>query len=342
MKLAAPRHALAGAFQAVQHAVPAHDQRPILRNVKATAADDHCTLQATNQEFGICLELGDVPVEEPGAALFPANRLMAILREAPDEQLVIETTTDASWIRGNANEFELPGEDPSEFPDLPDFPDDSYHELSASALRELIRRTSFAVAAENARYAMTGVLWELEGYTARLVATDGRRLAVAEGAATPQRDHNTKGRTCVVPSRAMQLLERNLQGVDEPVRVRFRPNEALFRTGRATLHSRLVEGRYPAYREVIPKKATTTIPLIAGPFQTALRQAAIMADDDNHKVALHFTPGTLTLKARGAETGRSQVEAPIDYDGKVVDITFDARLLLDLLRVLPTEAALVL
>src|SRR5207237_7393291 len=137
-------------------------------------------------------------------------------------------------VRCQYNEFEMGGEDPGDFPDVPAFTGDSYHELPAGMLREMIRRTVFAAATENPRYAVTGILWELEGDVARLIATDGRRLAVAEGSATPQSGHDTKGHTHVVPTKAMHLLERNLQDPEVRVRISLRPNEALLKTDRAT------------------------------------------------------------------------------------------------------------
>src|SRR6202011_2680499 len=107
---------------------------------------------------------------------------------------------------------------------------------------EMIRRTVFATADETARYSMTGVLWELDEGVARLVATDGRRLALAQGVATSRGGHTTKGQAPVVPTKAMSLLERNLTDDAEPVRICLRANEALFRTERAVVYSRLVEG----------------------------------------------------------------------------------------------------
>src|SRR5439155_9419264 len=154
--------------------------------------------------------------------------------------------------------------------------EEKYHELPAGVLREMIRRTIFAAATENPRYAVTGILWELEGDTARLVATDGRRLAVTQAPATDHGGQTTHGQTPVVPTKAMGLLERILQDPEETVKVSVRPNDALFKTERAMIYSRLVEGRYPAYREVFPKKPTSKVALTAGPFLTAVKQASIM------------------------------------------------------------------
>src|SRR5262249_27309360 len=260
-------------------AVAARDVKPILQHMKAVAESERCILMATDLELGLRLEVRSVRVEEAGEAILPASRLTAILREATDEELSVEATTNACIVRGQFNEFEMPGEDPAEFPDIPTFTDEKYHEVGAGVLREMIRRTAFAAAKESARYAMTGVLWEFEENQIRLVATDGRRLAVVQGVAVNHGASDTKGQSHVVPTKAMGLLERLLQEGDEPVWISLRPNEALFKTQRAIIYSRLVEGRYPNYREVFPKKNTAKITVSAGPFFAAVRQAAIMTDE---------------------------------------------------------------
>src|SRR5437899_9605179 len=190
----------------------------------------------------------------------------------------------------------MASEDLANFPDVPDFTEDKYHELTAGTLREMIRRTIFAAATENPRYAVTGVLWELEPDKARLVATDGRRLAVTEAPASAHGGHSTQGQTHVVPTKAMGLLERILQDPEEVVRVSLRPNDALFKTERATVYSRLVEGRYPAYREVFPKKQTAKITVPVGAFYTAVRQSAIMTDEESKRVSFEFAKKKLTLQ----------------------------------------------
>jgi DNA polymerase-3 subunit beta len=245
-------------------------------------------------------------------------------------------------VKGPSLEFEMPSEDPTQFPDLPTFAEDKFHEITSGSLREMIRRTVFAAADETARYSMTGVLWELEENLARLVATDGRRLALAQGTATGHGGHTTKGHTPVVPTKAMSLLERNLQDDEETVKICLRPNEVLFRTERAVVYSRLVEGRFPDYRQVLPKKQAARVVLQAVPFQTAVRQAAIMTDEDSKRVTFRFSKNNLTLKAQGSTSGRSKVELPIDYDGKTLEIGFNPTYLVDMLKILPPDAELTL
>ena len=340
MKAHCHREGLLSAFQLASVAIPARDVKPILRNVKAVAERDQCTLMATDLELGIRLELRGLKVDQPGEAMLPAARTLAILRESQTEEVSIEADAERCVLSGPGMEFEMPGEDPAHFPDLPTFSDDKFHELSAGPLREMIRRTVFAAADENARYSMTGVLWELEGEEARLVATDGKRLALATGAAKAQGGHTTKGQTPVVPTKAMSLLERNLHDDEEAIRVSLRQNEVLFRTERAVIYSRLVEGRYPNYREVFPKKTTVKVALPVPAFLAAVRQAAVMTDEDSKRVTFHFAKGKVTLAAQGQATGRSKVEMPVEYDSKAIDISFNPAFLVDMLKVLPAETAL--
>jgi DNA polymerase-3 subunit beta len=337
MKVTCHREGLLSATQVASVAMPARGVKPILSNFKAVADGDRCTILATDLELGIRLEVRSVTVEEPGEAILPGARMLAILRESTDDELSVEADAQTCLVRSPHNEFEMGGEDPAEFPDVPEFTEQRYHELQAGMLREMIRRTIFAAATENPRYAVTGILWELEGDRAKLVATDGRRLAVAEGTGTAVGGHDTKGQTHVVPTKAMQLLERNLQDPDEKVRVCLRPNDVLFKTERAMICGRLVEGRYPPYKEVFPKKQTVKVPLLVGPFLAAVRQAAIMTDEESKRVIFTFARKKLTLQAQGAATGRSKVDMPLDYDGKDIKINFDPRYVTDMLRVLNTD-----
>lgn len=342
MRLQCQRKELLAAVQLAAVAVPARDHKPVLHNLKATVAAERCSLQSTDLELGLRLDLVGLSVEEPGEVLLPAKRMLDILRETADESLALETTEQACFVRGVNNEFEMSRGDPAAFPDVPDFTDNRYHEIRAGTLREMIRRTTFAAATEQARFALTGVLWELEGEKARLVATDGRRLAVAEGPAVPHDGEDTKDVLHVVPTKAMQLLDKNLLDPEEMVLVRLRRNEALFKTRQATVYSRLVEGRYPAYREVIPKKPKVKMSLAVGPLLTAVRQAAIMAEGDTRSVSFAFGKKKLVLEARGAACGRSKVEVPIDFGGKPVEIAFNAGYLADMLRVFDASAELTL
>ena len=344
MKIVCHREGLLAACQVASAAVAARDVKPVLRNIKAIVEDDRCTLMATDLELGIRLEVRGIKVEEPGAAILPTTRLIAILRESTDEELTIEAGPDKCIVRGTTNEFDMPGEDPSAFPDVPAFAEEKYHELPAGLLRDMIKRTIFAAATEGqVRFgATTGILWELEDDRAALIATDGRRLAMITAPAKAHGGHTTAGQLPVVPVKAMNLLERNLTEAGETIRISIRANEVLMKTERAMIYSRLVEGRFPDYKKVIPQKHSHRVPITVGPFMSAVRQAAIMTDDESKRVRFQFAKKKLTLRAQGAESGQSRVELPIEYDGKGLEISFDPKFVNDMLRVLEADTPLTL
>lgn len=356
MKIICNREGLLSACQLVNVAVPsssARDILPVLRNIKAIVDGNSCLLMTTDNQVGIRMDVRSITVDEPGEALLPADRLLAILRESADDEVTIEANTDRCTLQGKHAEFEMPGEDPASFPDFPTFAEDKYHEMTAGVLREMIRRVAFAVVANpnEARWgATTGILWELRPDGARLVATDGKRMAVADGPATAHGGQSTAGQIPVAPAKAMTLLERNLSGsekttqdVDEKVRIAIRQNEILIKTERSTIYSRLVEGRFPDYQKVVPQKHKAKIALQVDTFYPAVRQAAIMTSDESRGVTFSFGPRQLTLKAaRGSGLGSSRVEMDLDYNGEPIDISFDPRYLTDMLRVLEPEAELTL
>src|SRR5436309_2653051 len=146
MKALCKRESLLAACQLTSAAIPTKDLKPILKNLKAVAGDGRCTLIATDMEVGIRLDVQGLQIEEPGEAILPAAKLIAILREARDQELALEADASACVIRGAQVEFEMPSEDPAQFPDFPTFADERHHEISAGSLREMIRRTIFATA----------------------------------------------------------------------------------------------------------------------------------------------------------------------------------------------------
>jgi DNA polymerase-3 subunit beta len=347
MKVKCQRDSLLAACQLVAAAVAPRTTKPILSNVKALAQDDALTLMATDLEVGVRYELRGVDVHRGGAAILPVNRLVSILRESGDAEITTDSTPDGTVIRTSTGRYQLPGGEPTEFPDIPAFDDGGrYHEVTAGVLRTMIRRVAFAADKKEsgARWAVTGVLWEADADRARLVATDTRRLAMMDGpAAIHTGDADGKGASHLVPQKAIQLLERSLVDDGQPVRVALKPNEAMFQAEHVLIHTRLVEGRFPPYRDIIPKKAAVKLDLSAADFLSRVRQAAIMTDDQTKRVDFRFEAGRATLKAQGAETGSSEVTLDLPgYDGPAVEIAFDPQYLIDMLRAVEGEPSLTL
>jgi DNA polymerase III subunit beta len=348
MKITCARDSLLTACHQVSAAVAARTTKPILSNVKAIATDDSLTLIAQDMEVGIRYELRGIQVSKAGDAILAISQLTSILRESQDTEVTIDANDDGAKVRIGTSKFDMSGYPVNEFPDLPAFDDGGrYHEITAGDLRKMIRRTSFAAdKKDSTRFALSGVLWEAEGKLARLVATDSKRLAVCEGPATLHGPAEATKGSHLVPAKTMTLLERNLTDDGELVRVALRANEAMFQTERAMIYTRLVEGRYPPYRDIISqtrKQANVKIALPVESFLSRVRQAAIMTDDESKRVDLSFEAGKVTMKARGAETGSSEVVMMLpEFDGAPVTIAFDPQYVVEFLRAIDGEPTVIL
>lgn len=343
MKITCQRDALTSAFALAASIAPARSPKEILQNVKATASGGKLTLSATDMEVGIRLDVTEgVEVETEGTALLPVQRTNAILRESNDETLTIETDEAGVRVTGSRSKFKLPGANPDEFPVVDGFEEDKYHVLPTRLFREMVRRTVFATDSESSRYALGGVLLEMDGDSIIAVGTDGRRLARMEGTGEAQGGHETTSNSTIVPTRAIQLMERAVSDKEDTVDVAGRANDLLLRTKSAVIHCRLVEGRYPNWRQVFPQREKATqLDMTVGPFFAALRQAAIVTDHESRGIDFTFADGTLKFEASTAEIGESQVELPVAYDGEAVTLTMDHRYVADFCKVLDNEASFI-
>lgn len=338
MKIICNREKLLHAFQTVAAVAPARSPKPILQNVKLEVIESGATLMATDLEVGVRYEVSGVEVESAGAAVLPVSRFGSILRESTDASFRIESGNDGVSIRGERSQFKLPSEKPHDFPPIAEFGETSFYELSGRLLRELIRRTIFATDNESSRYALGGIKLEWQENVLTAIGTDGRRLAKMEGPARAVGEPAPFGDVTVVPTRAMQLLERALTDDSSEVQLAVRQNDVLVRSPRLTIYSRLLEGRYPRWRDVFPRRSDSLkLDLTVGPLNTAVRQAAIVTSEESRGVDFTFGEGSLILSGQTADVGQSRVELPIAYDGAPIGITLDPRFVIDFLKVLEPE-----
>jgi DNA polymerase-3 subunit beta len=335
MKVACNREKLLHAFQTVATVSPARSTKPILQNVKIEAGSDQVTLMATDLEVGIRYEVAGVEVVTPGAAILSVGRFGSIVRESTDETLQLEADANGVKVRGERSQFQLPAEDPHEFPMVAQFEETAFVTVPVRLFRETIKRTIIATDTESGRYALGGVLLEIEPDHLIAVATDGRRLAKMEGPASGSGSFAKLEGTTIVPSRAMQLLERALADAETEVQLAMRENAVLVKCERATVFAQLLQGRYPRWRDVFPEqRAGTRVELLAGPLYTAVRQAAIFTSEESRGVDFSFSDGLLVLSGQAADVGQSRVELPVPYDGESVAVKLDPRFVMDFLKVL--------
>jgi DNA polymerase-3 subunit beta len=335
MQVQANRQELLAACQIAGAAAPTKDAKPVLRNLKLTARGMMATIAATDLEIGALVYV-PVHVGTEGEALLPAVRLVSILRECEAKDISLELgRNDCTVVRGESASWELPADRLDLFPDVVMTTTGERHQVTidAATLKGMLKRVTFAVASiEHPRFgATTGLLWDCDGGTLTLAATDGRRLAIAKAVCAG----SLAGKP-VVPMKAIGLLERSLG--EGKVVVTSSSNDVAFEVGTVTIYSRLVEGRFPNYRQVIPQNPAHKVEIPCGQLYRAVRQAAIMASEESVGVVCEFSHGKLTLQSNSAGAGRSKVEVPIEFSGGNVRISFSPKFLTDMLKVHDGEA----
>lgn len=337
MQLTCDRALFSAAFQAAASAVPARTPKDVLRNVYMHVGSSGVELVGTDQEVAIRYAVDGVNTTSTGEALLPTNRVSSILRELQCADFEIEVDEQTLRLNAAGSQFRLSSEDARDFPPVPEFDESDYFKIPAASFRQMIRRTVFATDVESTRYALGGLRLEFEDGSITAAATDSRRLAVATTACETEGSPVAPEKTTVVPTRAMGLLERSIDNDAEYVDVVVRENEVLMRTGRCVIYSRLVEGRFPKYRDVIPKAGEVSVNLTGGPFHSAVRQAQIVTDEESRGVDFVFADSKLLLASRAQDVGESRIELPIEYDHEEIRITFDPRYVGEFLKVLTPE-----
>lgn len=341
MKFNTERNAFLHSFQLTTTVAATRDVKPVMQNVKVKTetADESpfLVLMATDGEMGIRKNVTQCTVIEPGEAIIPAKKVRQILQEVTGENVDITSDSQLMSVECGASRFQLATQPTDEFPDVFPFEETAYHEVTAETFRELVKRTAFAIDSDSARYALGGVLLEMLDGKIIGVATDGRRLACQEISAASIGGHLSEG-NAIVPPRALTLLERAMDDESEAIKINMGANRMLASSQGTTIFSRLIEGRFPKWRNIIPDiTSRICVPLPVGSFYSAVRQAAIVTSEKQPGVVFQFREGKLVLQAQGAEIGESVIEMPIGYQGQDCSIKLDPDYLTDFLRVLPVE-----
>lgn len=335
MKVHLNRAELAEALGPVGSIAAARTPKPVLQCALLQAQKDHCLLMATDLEVSIRVTLTQVEVAKPGQVLVSADKLGQIVRESSDDVLVIEADENVCHVRGHSSHFQIVLHDPEEFPPVPEMEGAPDFEMEASVLKRLSEWTAFAAARESTRYAINGVLWEKTGRRLTLVATDGRRLSRAVGQTIGEGDGSARA---IVPSKAMQLFLRVLGDSSETIGVKITENQILLRSPRAVLSTTLVEGQFPKFEEVIPTDCNKEVELATHEFLSAVKQAALLTNEESKGVRFSLSHDNLTLSSRAPEQGEAKISMPIRYGGEAMEIGFNPVFLTDVLRVVHTDS----
>jgi len=342
MRVTVEREVLLTALHRVQGIVEKRNTMPSLANVLLEAKKEGLDISATDLELGM-RGLYKATVEEPGSVTFPARKLYEILKEINDQEIAMTVTEDLVTITTARGEFKVVGLPSKDFPPLPAIERDGLIPLPGKGLLQLIRKTLFAVGDNDTRYVLNGLLIVVTsaGGTPmiRLVGTDGHRLALAEQKleAENKESADAQEEKVIVPKKAAAEIRRLLEEDDDEPMIGFTKNMLIFRKSGLVLTSRLMEGNYPNYQQVIPKASNKQIAVNRDDLEGALRRVSVLSQNKTYAVKLTFSKKAITLFSSHPDMGEANEEIPASFNGEEFSAGFNARYLLDVLSVLESE-----
>jgi len=333
IKFKVTREAILEGLQRVQSVVSTRTTLPILSNVLVQAASGSLSLTTTDLDVGVRCKV-EADVSKAGSTTLPARKLFSILKEVAAAEIEVDVDDrNAASIRCGTSFYKIMGLPEEEFPRFPEVASPKVLKLEQAVLRGMFRKTAYAVSSDETRYVLNGVFMGLKGDKLTTVATDGRRLALTEHEIEIPKGGEAE---LIVPTKAVAELER-LLGDKGDVKLAIGENQILFDLDGTTLASKLIEGAYPNFRQVIPTETKERITLERELLLAALHRASILASEKSQSVKLNFAKNTLTITATTPEVGEAKETLSINYKGKEITIAFNPQYMMDPLRNLDAD-----
>ena len=328
MKFTLSRDKLLEGLQQVQSVVSTRTTLPILSNILIKAQKSGLTMTATDLDVGVQGFI-EAEVETTGGSTLPAKRFFSIIRELPanDVRIEIDSKNIAS-IRSGQYVSKIVGLPENEFPPLPKFDESRTFTLKQAELKDGLKRTAYAISTDETRYVLNGVLCAFKDNKLTLVATDGRRLALMDIEAEITAEQEV---SLIVPAKAVNELQRLLKDEGD-VTIKVGQNQIAFELNNALLVSKLIEGNYPNYRQVIPSETKERVTLERESFHNAVRRVALLTSEKSNSIKLVLTKNNLDVVANSPEIGEAKETIAVKYSGKEFTIAFNPELLMAPLR----------
>ncbi len=339
MRFTITRQNLHNGLAAVSASIPSKTTLPVLSNILFETDGDAVWMSGTDLDVSVRVKV-PAEIEEAGSLTAPGKKMQEITRELPDEPVEVSTRGDQIELACGRSRFKLNGLPAEEFPTLPQVEFGQGVQIDGADFQRLIHHTSFAVSTEESRPILNGVLWELREGSMRMVATNGHRLArmgleTGPGAVTPT--------DFIVPPAALAQVQRLFKDGD-PITVAWdqgaegsKKNHLGFSSENTQVYTRLIEGTYPNYEQVIPKDNDRFATVDKKALERAVRRMAVVASDQTHRIRMTFEEDRVHLNVLTPDLGEGADELELSYEGETLEIGFNATYLLEVLRYMPTD-----
>src|SRR6187401_3258829 len=326
MRFTISREKLQEGLVAVGPSIPAKTTLPVLANILLETTERGIRLSGTDLDIAVSTEVS-ADVEAAGAITIPAKKLSEIARELPPAPVKIGASGEQRvTIECGRSKFKLLGLPRDEFPTFPSVRFNDSWRVKSGELQKLISHTAFAVSTEESRPILNGVLWELRPERMRMVATNGHRLARMD-VPTPERQGASQA-DLIVPPKALEQIRR-LFGTEEIIEIARSENHLAFRSSSTQIFTRLIEGPYPNYEQVIPRENDKVATADKSALTSALRRMSIVASDQTHRIRMGFANGSCQLSVQTPDLGEAQEEVTVTYEGAALEFGFYTAYLLE-------------
>ncbi len=343
MKFIVDKQKFHKAISTVESIISAREIRSVISNILIEAEGNSVILTATDLEMGIKTRV-EAQIEVPGKITLPAKKMSQTVREFRGNSILFESDdTDRIIIQDSEKiskaKFTLMGTPSDEYPPIESMPENTFLSFPTAVVQEMIRKTGYSIAEEDARYVFNGLYIENEGKRVAFVGTDGRRLAKIQRE-FPENMPFNEG--IILPNKAVRELLKLLDSQQSGL-VSFDSKERRvhFRVGSVDLICKLIDGQFPDYRQVIPKKLEYEIPVDRSELENALRQVSVMAAEPSRQIKISFNSSNFTITASTPDIGEAQDSISANYDGEEMIVAFNSNYLMDIIRIINNEKVIV-
>jgi DNA polymerase III subunit beta len=320
MKVVCDREKLREGLAVANNIIPAKNTKPVLENVCLVATDDALELVGTDLEVAVRYRIEGVEVSEPGPAVIPARVALDFVRDLSGDTVQLETKDGNCNITSGADACELVTVDPDEYPVISRFESSGTISMQGGTFVKIVGQTAFAAAREPGRYAMHGVLTEIENDTLKMVATDGRRLAMVS---TPIDAKDVQPGPSIIPTKGMQLFCRVISDPLDQIQIHFGENQVGMKTKNAEIFARLIDGEFPRYAAVVPTESTNIMESDRDLLTRKLRLVANVTGDEARAVRLKLKKDQIELFGQSVGRGEATAHMECDFKGKEAEIAFN-------------------
>lgn len=338
MKLTVTKEEIQSKLSNIQNIVEKKNTMPILSHFLLDARKKGSNIVATDLETAMKEPL-QARIEKEGKICIPARKMFEIIREVDDD--VLCETIDNKWlkIKAGKSNFRLACLSAGEFPAWPGMEDKEEISIESDLLKDVIEKTIYAAGESDTRYTLNGLLFHLTtGVTMTVVGTDGHRLAIISKQIQGAIQNEKK---LIIPKKAAAELRKIIEKTNESVKVTLDKNHVLFTVGQIEFLTRLIEGTYPSYEQVIPTNNENKILVNREAFAKSLRRVAIMSKERSNAVKVDISQNLFSITSSNPDVGEAQDELPVEYKGEQITMGFNARYFIDILEAVSDEKVMI-